>query len=439
VTGPVGASPADLVARYLTWALLRWAAFQGYWLVTMLYLVTVAELSPFQLVFLGTAMEATVLVAEIPTGVVADTVSRKRSIVVSHVLMGVGMAGTGLFTDFGPLVATQMLWGLGWTFASGADVAWLTDEVGHSAPIDSILARAAGRQLLGAAAGIVGFGLLGWATTLATAIVVAGLAMIALGGLVAIGFPERHFSPTVEHRWRESKAIFGRGLQLAGRDRRILRMFGAVALISAGAEAYDRLYPKRLVSIGFPAAPVVWFSLLGVAALTVGALVLRGVQRRIERPGAAGRAYGGACGVGAVGLVLLAAAPDPAFGVAGVLFVGGIAWTVTRSVSVIWVNRRATSDVRATVQSFLGQVESLGEVTGGLVFAVVAQALSVPTAFVCSSVLVALSGLLVVLDRPHSPGGDPLGSDATGPSARAATGTRRTWRRPGSRRPASSP
>jgi hypothetical protein len=37
--------------------------------------------------------------------------------------MGTAMIATGLVTDFGPLVATQMLWGLWWTFASGADVA----------------------------------------------------------------------------------------------------------------------------------------------------------------------------------------------------------------------------------------------------------------------------------------------------------------------------
>ena len=32
-------------------------------------------------------------------------------------------------TGFGPLVATQLLWGLSWTLASGADVAWITDEL----------------------------------------------------------------------------------------------------------------------------------------------------------------------------------------------------------------------------------------------------------------------------------------------------------------------
>lgn len=396
-TGP------DLVPRYLLWALLRWAAFQGYWLVTMLYLVTVADLSPFQLVFVGTAMELTILVAEIPTGVVADTLSRKWSLVVSQVVMGLGMLATGLVTDFGLLVGTQMLWGLGWTFASGADVAWITDETDDPMAIDGILARSAGHQLAGAAVGIVGFGLLGWATSLAVAIVGSGVAMLALAGFIAVAFPERNFTPTSEHRWRESREIFAGGVGLARRDRPILVMFAAVVLISSGSEAYDRLYPKRLVTVGFPEEPVMWFALLGVATLATGAAVLRIVQRRIDRRGGASRSYALACVAGSVGLVLLANAPGPSMGVAGVMLVGGIAWTVTRSVSAIVVNRRATSRVRATVQSFLGQVESIGEIAGGITFGLVAQRLSIPVALMCSAVLVGLSGLLVHADRSSRP------------------------------------
>ena len=32
-------------------------------------------------------------------------------------------------TNYGVLLASQALFGLGWTFRSGADVAWLTDEM----------------------------------------------------------------------------------------------------------------------------------------------------------------------------------------------------------------------------------------------------------------------------------------------------------------------
>ena len=51
----------------------------------------------------------------------------------------------------------------------------------------------------------------------------------------------------------------------------------------------------------------------------------------------------------------------------------GIGQTATRAVGAIWVNRRTTSDVRATVQSFLAQVQYGGEIVGGVAFGAFAQ------------------------------------------------------------------
>ena len=120
---------ADLVAVYLRWIWWRALLHRGWWLVTSVYLVVDAELSPSQLVVIGVAQGLVAVVFEVPAGVVADTIGRKRSLIVSHALMGTAMLATGLVTDFEALVATQMLWGLAWTFASGADVAWITDEL----------------------------------------------------------------------------------------------------------------------------------------------------------------------------------------------------------------------------------------------------------------------------------------------------------------------
>jgi MFS family permease len=397
----MGRSSDTVATTFLTWAFLWALSFRGYWIVTSLYLVVVADLSAFQLVFLGTAMELTVLACEIPTGVMADTISRKWSIVISHGLMGIGMLTTGLVTDFWLLVVAQMLWGIGWTFSSGADVAWVTDELDDPLRIDRILTARARRQQYGAAAGMVGFGSIAWAADLGSAIVSAGVVMIVLGGYVIVRFSEHGFTAVREDRWAESKAIFRRGYALARRDHEIMLVFAATVLINSGAEAFDRLYPKRLVELGFPQDPdpIVWFTALSVATLTVGAIALRIVEARIDGIGVARRAYAAACFVGAIGLIVLAHAPDDVSGMVGVLLVGGVCWTVIRSVSVIWVNRRATSDVRATVQSFLGQVESMGEILGGLTLGVVAQASSITVALTCSSAMVALAGTVIMRSR----------------------------------------
>ena len=177
-----GDSPGsrDVAATYLRWTFLRATCHRGYWLVTSLYLVVEADLSAFQLVFLGTAQGLTALLAEVPTGVMADTISRKRSVVIAHLVMGAGMLATGLVTAFPALVVTQMLWGLGWTFSSGADVAWLSDELDQPDRVAGVLTAGAHWEQLGAASGLVGFGALAWATDLGTSIVVSGFAMAML-------------------------------------------------------------------------------------------------------------------------------------------------------------------------------------------------------------------------------------------------------------------
>ena len=83
-----------------------------------------------QLVLVGTALEATIFLFEVPTGVVADTFSRKRSILLGLILTGAGLALIGVFPRFETIVLAQLIWGIGFTFISGAQEAWIADEVG---------------------------------------------------------------------------------------------------------------------------------------------------------------------------------------------------------------------------------------------------------------------------------------------------------------------
>ncbi len=59
------------------------------------------------------------------------------------------------------------------------------------------------------------------ATDLATAMIVMGLIRLALGLFVALLFTERNFTPVVEHRFAEARAIFTEGVQLARHDSQI--------------------------------------------------------------------------------------------------------------------------------------------------------------------------------------------------------------------------
>jgi MFS family permease len=365
------------------------------------YLVVDADLSPAQLVLIGAAQGAVALVFEVPAGVVADTISRKWSLVVSHALMGTAMIATGLVTDFGALVATQVLWGLSWTFASGAEVAWITDELDEPARISAVLMRWGRAQLTGAAAGLVGVGALGSLLQRSTAMMLAGAAMLLLGLYVVVRFREVRFVPASTRRWAAFWSILLRGSAVVRRSRAILLIFAATVLVNGAAVGFGRLQALRLVDIGLSWDPVAWFTLLGVLTLLLGAAALRVVEARIDDVRTALRGYVIACAAGAVGAVGLAGAPEEVSGSAAVLLVTGIALPLTRTIGTIWVNRQTSGDVRATVHSFLAQAEYLGEIVCGFAVAAVALLAGVSVALATSGALFAVTVLLVQrLGRP---------------------------------------
>jgi MFS family permease len=378
---------SELPAIYASWMWMRAALHRGWWLVTSVYLVVDAHLSPSQLVLIGVAQGATALVFEVPAGVVADTISRKWSLVVSHLLMGTAMIATGLVTDFGLILATQMLWGLSWTFASGADVAWITDELDQPALIPGVLMRAGRAELVGSAAGIIAIGALGSVLERSTAMVLAGAAMLLLCLFVVARFREVQFVSTPTARWATSWSVLARGMRLARSSRAILVMFAATLLLNGAEVAAGRLQPRRLVDLGLPTDPVAWLTVLGVLTLLVGAAVFRIVEPHVEGARAALRGYGLACAAGTVGLIALALAPEELSASAAVLVFAGIAVPLTRTLGTIWVNHHTTSDVRATVHSLLAQAEYVGEIVGGLAFAAVATAAGLPIVFLaCAGV-----------------------------------------------------
>ena len=261
-----------------------------------------------------------------------------------------------------------------------------------------MLAARARWDLAGGAAGVAAFGLAAWAAGLSAAIVTSGAAMALLGVFVAAGFPEDDFTPHRGHRWAASLLALRRGADLARRDREVLLVLGATVAVN-GAGMIGWLFTRRLVELGLPGDPAVSYAAAGILSSVAGVIALRLVETRIEEPGAARRAYALGCLAGAAGLVMLAVAPDVFIGGIGLLLASGVGDSVTRAVSVIWVNWRVTSGIRATVHSLLSQAETAGEIVGGFALLATAQAAGMSAAFVASSALIACVGALMAIPR----------------------------------------
>jgi DHA3 family tetracycline resistance protein-like MFS transporter len=101
--------------------------------VNLVYQAETVGLSPLQLVLVGTTLEMSAFLFEAPTGILADVYSRRLSVIIGVALMGIGFVIEGSFPFFAAVLLNQVLWGLGYTFTSGATEAWLADEIGEEA------------------------------------------------------------------------------------------------------------------------------------------------------------------------------------------------------------------------------------------------------------------------------------------------------------------
>jgi MFS transporter, DHA3 family, tetracycline resistance protein len=412
---------------YVRWVWCRAVLHRGWWLVTSVYLVADAHLRAPELVLIGVAQAAVALLSEVPAGILADTFSRKWSLVVSHALMGTAMLTTPMVSGFTLLMLTQMLWGLSWTFATGADVAWVSDELGDPDRIPEVLIRAEQAQLTGTVAGLATVGGLAWLTGRTTAMALTGAAMLALGLYVVMAFREHRLpagrrpprstpppTPLLQPLSpppgaelplgagpsrsavpaRSAAAILADGLRRVRRSRVLTAVVAATFLVNGVADAFGRLYPLRLLA-GAPAVdPTLWFTGLGVLMCLAGAGALRLARPRIGRPHTVRRGYVAAAAVAAAGIAGLAIASGPIGGSLAVLLAAG-ALPLTRSFGTVWVNGQTPGAIRATVHSLVAQAEYAGKILCGLTIAFVAGHTSLPVALAACAALLVLAISLV--------------------------------------------
>ena len=204
--------------------------------------------------------------------------------------MGLAFVVVGAFVDVWPILLGYALWGLGWTFTSGAMDAWLADEVGEQ-HLTRVYLR--GAQVSRA------FTVAGMVASVSLALIDLRLPIV-LGGVGTIGargpstragcrrrascpHPVRGGAPS--RTWRDTGRSGGR---LVRSRPALLAILGAVAFVGMWSESYDRLWQAHLVDdVGLPPLagldPVVWFGILGV----VGTL-------RLDRGGGSRGAQAGA-------------------------------------------------------------------------------------------------------------------------------------------------
>ena len=98
--------------KFLYLAVIRSVApllFSFAFSLDLIYYYEQVQMDALQLVLVGTMLEFSVLLFEIPTGVVADLYDRKPSIIIGFFLVGIGLGLQGVIAEFWNILPCQVI------------------------------------------------------------------------------------------------------------------------------------------------------------------------------------------------------------------------------------------------------------------------------------------------------------------------------------------
>jgi len=367
---PIAAPVRALVRRYYLYAGLYTLAASLIWGINTLFLLD-AGLSVAAVFWANAAFSLGTVLFEIPTGVVADTIGRRSSFLISTLVLGAGtLAYVGLARIGAGVVAfsaVSVLLGLGFTFYSGATEAWVVDGVrtlGHAGSLDRIFSTG---QIVGGVAmlaGTIGGGFLGQVDLalpfLLRSVLLFALFVLAARGMRDVGFEARPLA------WRtlpaEANALATAGIR-HGWSSRPLRGLMVAGAVQGGffAWAWYAWQPYFLELLGRDA---IWVAGVVAAALSLAMMAGNGIVRFVTR--FCGRRSTILLATGTVfTLASIGVGLSSDFAVAfGLLLVAAVTRGVQAPVRQAFVHELVPSAERATVVSFDSMIGGVGSFAG---------------------------------------------------------------------------
>lgn len=354
-----------------------------------IYYVSQAGLNPLQLVLIGTIMELTVLLFEIPTGLVADFFGRKKSLVVGTFIIGVAHILEGSFPTFWVIAVGAALWGIGWTFISGAEQAWIADEL-ENKDLDQVFLKGAQYSSLGSFIGIIVSVLLATVFTVQIAILIAGGLLVLIAVIAVIVVPETKFVRIVRNDTTSLRqiglAIKGGLAQIKGNS--VLVWLVAITLLTGlASEGFDRLWGAHFIE-NFQLneqSSIYWFGAFFAVAFLLNIVVLKVVEVYVKE-----RFANALLALNSLLIItMLFFAFSGSFLLAVLLY-----WIIAslREVNYplvsVMINKRLQPQGRATALSMYGQLDALGQVAGGPLVGMIALYTSIQGGIAASAILI---------------------------------------------------
>lgn len=316
---------------------------------------------PFDLSFLFALWSLAVVAAEVPTGVLADRVSRRRLLIVSRLVKGCCFLTWFVLPGFWGYLAGFVCWGVASTLRSGTAESVLHDTLtaaGAPEQFERIYGRAAAAGHLGLVASFLAGGFLagrvGFGIPLALSVAGPWLAAVA----VAAGVDDPPRGATSPGHRESYLETLHAGLREARSSARLLHLIGMTASIACPWEVFEEYLPVYLDEKGAFTLGAIGLTFACASAATILAAAaahrlpfrsLRAIALAFGVAGALLLASTAASGVLAAGLLVASAGVN---GGAGVLLAGQL-------------QRAIRGHARATVTSVAGMGQ---EVVGILLY-----------------------------------------------------------------------
>jgi len=440
--GSASYGPERIIRVYVVTNALFTLAASLIWAINTLFLIRAGGMSLALVFVINAGFTASQAVCEVPTGVIADTLGRKLSFLLS---IGTLIVSTLIYVlsaqmhwGFWGFMAGSVLIGLGFTFQTGAVDAWMVDALdatGYEGPKERVFALSAEVSGTVLVVGPLLGGLLGGFSLLLPYYLRAG-ALVGAFAAVALMMKEVGFTPrplTLRSFWSETRAIAAAGTAAGWRSRTVrpLLWISAVQGLFMMYGFYS-LSPWLLQLLG---RDVVWltgavFSVFSLAGIAGNMTVRRSIKRRDAGPAPDPARF--LATLGAVSGVLVvvagfcgvlasrgAAGFGPFFAVAGLWVVFGFIMGMAGPVASTYINANIPSAQRATVLSLSSLFGDVGGVAGQPALGYAGQAVGIaPTWVIGGLIMLGVAPLYRASGRAAAraaiEGDDPRASVAPG-------------------------
>lgn len=407
-------TPLRVQRTYLVLMLGNTLATSFIWGINTIFLLD-AGLSNLEAFAANAFFTAGMVLFEVPTGVVADTVGRRASYLLGTLTLS---ASTLLYVllwqihaPFWAWALVSILLGLGFTFFSGAVEAWLVDALtatGFTGALETVFGRG---QIVGGVAmltGSVAGGFVAQQTSLGVPFLLRGAVLVIMFAVAFVlmhdvGFtPEKGGRPLAEMR-RIAAASIDYGLRVPAVK---WLMLEALFTGGVGIYAFYALQPYLLELYGDPHA----YQIAGlVAAIVAGAQILGGIAApRIRRLFA--RRTSALIATAAASLATLVAIGriESFAAVLALIVVWGLLFAATMPIRQTYMNGLIPSRQRATILSFDSMMSSSGGVWAQPVLGRAADAWGYASSYLLSAGISALAIPCLVMSRRQNAAADTV-------------------------------